>query len=307
MVSSGACCRNALHTGLVCRWWMVMQIIRFPGSGRRRARAGEAEQPGELVPLEKRRGPRAVKPEERSAGILPLVVDDVHYIVNRTALLRGVSFRLPAGRRTVLLGYNGAGKSLLLRLCHGLLAPTSGQVRWEGALGGQALHVARAQAMVFQRPVLLRRSVRENLLFALRARGGGRGRAIMQRVDEALALAGVEHLAERPARALSGGEQQKLALARAWLLQPEVLFLDEPTASLDPAATLELEALMMRLHEGGCTLLFSTHDMAQARRLAQHVLFMHNGLLLEDAPAEAFFQRPETPEARAFLAGELMP
>ncbi len=285
-----------------------MQIIRFPGNDRHKARATDGAAPGKLVPLARRRaggGPAAAE-KERGAGILPLVLEDVHYVVDKVALLRGISFRLPAGRRTAVLGYNGAGKSLLLRLCHGLIRPTSGALRWEGALGGHALKVARAQAMVFQRPVLLRRSVRDNLLFALRSHGV-RGEAAQRRLNEALRLCGLRHLAGRPARALSGGEQQKLALARAWLLQPEVLLLDEPTAALDPAATLELEALMMRMHESGATIVFSTHDMAQARRLAEHVLFLHNGLLLEDAPADAFFRQPETAEARAFLAGELMP
>ncbi len=288
-----------------------MQIIRFPGGEKKhREEASSARQGdgGRLVPLERAKvaRERAVMRDAEQAGILPLVLDDVHYVVDRVALLRGISFRLPAGRRTVVLGYNGAGKSLLLRLCHGLIRPTSGTLRWEGALGGNARQVARRQAMVFQRPVLLRRSVRDNLLFVLKGRNV-RGEEARRLVARALKLCGLQHLAGRPARALSGGEQQKLALARAWLLHPEVLFLDEPTASLDPAATLELEALIAHMHERGATIVFSTHDMAQARRLAQHVLFVHNGLLLEDAPAERFFRQPETAEARAFLAGDLMP
>ena len=284
-----------------------MTVIRFPGS-RRRKSAARATPPGaraELVPLA-RHAP--APPAERTGhgGILPLLLDDVHYVVNRTALIRGVSFRLPAGRRTVVLGYNGAGKSLLLRLCHGLIAPTSGTIRWQGPLGGQADVVAQSQAMVFQRPVLLRRSVWENLAYVLRMRGI-RGEAADDRIRQALSLCGIARLAGRMARALSGGEQQKLALARAWLLRPEVLFLDEPTASLDPAATLEVESIIMEMHEAGATVVFSTHDLAQARRLAQHVLFLHNGLLLEDAPADAFFRQPATVEGRAFLNGELMP
>ncbi len=285
-----------------------MTIIRFPGGKGSAARSRDAGGPAELVPLERKRSRRRQRRGERSGkgGILPLVLDGVHYVVNRTALIRDVSFRLPPGRRTVVLGYNGAGKSLLLRLCHGLITPTSGTVRWEGTLGGQADAVAAAQAMVFQRPVLLRRSVRENLAYVLKNRGI-RGEAAEAKIRQALSLCGMARLAGRPARSLSGGEQQKLALARAWLLKPEVLFLDEPTASLDPAATLELESIIMELHEAGTTIVFSTHDMAQARRLAQHVLFMHNGLLLEDAPAETFFRQPATAEGRAFLAGELMP
>ena len=284
-----------------------MQIIRFPGGRRRQDQPLPATGEATLVPLARaRRQARQAGAPQHGGGILPLVLEDVHYIVNRVALLRGISFRLPAGRRTVVLGYNGAGKSLLLRLCHGLIAPSGGQVRWEGPAGGDAQAVARAQAMVFQRPVLLRRSVRDNLLFVLKGHGV-RADEAHSRAMEALKICGLEHMAQRPARALSGGEQQKLALARAWLLRPEVLFLDEPTAALDPAATLELEGLIARMHEEGTTIVFSTHDMAQARRMADHVLFMHNGLLLEDVPAAQFFRQPATAEARAFLAGELMP
>ena len=284
-----------------------MQIIRFPENRIRRKHAASRTDGASLLPLERlRNGRTADQPLSQPTSILPLVLENVSYIMDGTALLRDISFQLPPGRRTALLGYNGAGKSLLLRLCHGLLRPTSGRLRWQGHAGGHALKVARAQAMVFQRPVMLRRSVLDNLLFVLKARGW-HGETVRQRVHEALRLCGIAHLARHPARTLSGGEQQKLALARAWLLQPEVLFLDEPTASLDPAATLELEALMQRLHENGTTIMFATHDMGQARRLADHVLFLHNGLLLEDAPAEQFFRQPATPEARAFLAGELMP
>ena len=284
-----------------------MTVIRFPGGKRRKlaVRGRQERAPAELVPLAQRhtlpKGGRT-----RGGGILPLVAQDVQYIVERTALIRDVSFQLPAGRRTVVLGYNGAGKSLLLRLCHGLIRPTAGTIRWEGPLGGRADVVARAQAMVFQRPVLLRRSVRENLAYVLRMRGI-RGEEADARIREALSLCGIARLAGRSARALSGGEQQKLALARTWLLKPELLFLDEPTASLDPAATLEVESIIMELARAGATVVFSTHDLAQARRLAEHVLFLHNGLLLEDAPAEVFFRQPATVEGRAFLNGELMP
>ncbi len=284
-----------------------MTVIRFPGGKRRKMAARERREsvPAELVPLTERR-PRHEPGDAGRGSILPLALENVQYVVNRTALIRDISFRLPAGRRTVVLGYNGAGKSLLLRLCHGLIRPTAGVIRWEGPQGGQADVVARAQAMVFQRPVLLRRSVRENLAYVLRMRGI-RGEAADERIHEALSLCGIARLAGRAARALSGGEQQKLALARAWLLKPEMLFLDEPTASLDPAATLEVEAIIMELARAGTTIVFSTHDLAQARRLAEHVLFLHNGLLLEDAPAEVFFRQPATVEGRAFLNGELMP
>ena len=160
------------------------------------------------------------------------------------------------------------------------------------------------QAFVFQKPVLLRRSVRGDLAVALAARGVPR-RERPARIAEALALVGLRGFERRAARSLSGGEQQRLALARAWALRPQLLFLDEPTASLDPAATRMVEAIVRDLAARGVTIVASTHDLGQARRLAQDILFLHAGRLLDRGPAEAFFERPASPEARAFLAGEL--
>ncbi len=154
--------------------------------------------------------------------------------------------------------------------------------------------------MVFQRPVMLRRSARANLQHASSVTGAGRS------VEDALQRFGLANLAERPARLLSGGEQQRLALARAWLLEPDVLFLDEPSSQLDPGATRQIEAILERLAAEGVTLLMTTHDLGQARRLAKRVLFLHRGQLIEDAEATAFFAEPRTEEARTFLAGDLL-
>jgi tungstate transport system ATP-binding protein len=159
---------------------------------------------------------------------------------------------------------------------------------------------AKPHTMVFQRPVMLRRSVRANIDHAIRAHGDS-----VRSAEAALTRFGLGHLAARPARLLSVGEQQRLALARAWALSPEVLFLDEPTAALDPGAARRIEEVIAALAAEGVTILMTTHDLAQARRLARRVLFFHRGRLLEDAPAPAFLARPETAEARAFLAGEL--
>jgi tungstate transport system ATP-binding protein len=202
----------------------------------------------------------------------------------------------------VILGPNGAGKSLLLRLCHGLIQPTAGRVRWRG-VNGAALRLR--QAMVFQRPVMLRRSAAGNIGFALKLRGVGR-RERQARVAEVLARTGLASLAHAHARVLSGGEQQRLALARAWALEPEVLFLDEPTASLDPAATRAIEELVASIHHSGTKIVMTTHDLGQARRLADEVLFLNHGRLVEAGPAARFFARPATREAAAFLKGELM-
>ncbi len=235
-----------------------------------------------------------------SATILPLRVSGLVFEAGGRRLLDGLSFELAAGRRSVILGPNGAGKSLTLRLCHGLIAPTAGTISWRGDM-----RAARTrQAMVFQRPVMLRRSAAANVAYALGGRPMGR-RQRRARVAEALEMAGLPHLARTPARVLSAGEQQRLALARASVLDPEVLFLDEPTANLDPAATRAVEEMVLAIAAHGTKIILTTHDLGQARRLADEVLFLHGGRLLEHGPAEAFFAAPATAEARAFIAGEL--
>jgi tungstate transport system ATP-binding protein len=158
--------------------------------------------------------------------------------------------------------------------------------------------------MVFQRPVMLRRSARANVIFALQAAGIARAER-ERRADEALREVGLSHLAGRPARVLSGGEQQRLALARAWALHPEVLFLDEPTASLDPSATREIETVIKAFDSSGTKIVMATHNLAQAQRLGDEVLFIHQGRLVERAPVETFFKQPASPEAAAFIKGEL--
>lgn len=230
--------------------------------------------------------------------ILPLAVRDLTFTIAGNPVIRNVSLDLIAGSRTVVLGPNGAGKSVLMRLLHGLLVPTSGTVRWS------ADESRRHQAMVFQRPVMLRRSALANIRFALDVAGvDGDAEA---RAREAMERVGLAHLADRPARVLSGGEQQRLALARAWALQPQVLFLDEPTASLDPASTRAVEDVIMAMHAAGTTIVMTTHDIGQARRLATDVLFLHQGRLMEATPANDFFQQPRSAEAGAFIRGELL-
>lgn len=232
------------------------------------------------------------------ASILPLKVENLAFEAEGKTLLGPLSFELPKGGITAIIGPNGAGKSLLLRLCHGLIAPSQGNVNW--AMEGGTLAGRKRHAMMFQRPVMLRRSARANLQHAVTVAGAGR------RIEDALERFGLAPLAERPARLLSGGEQQRLALARAWLLEPDVLFLDEPSAHLDPGATRQIEAILERLAAEGVTLLMTRHDLGQARRLAQRVLFLHRGALVEDAEARAFFAGPHSQEARAFLAGDLL-
>ena len=232
--------------------------------------------------------------------ILPLRLEGVGYAVRGQPLLHDLSLIIGPGRRLMVMGANGAGKSLLLRLCHGLIEPTEGRRLWAT---GEAR--AEAQAMVFQRPVLLRRSVAANLAYPLALKGMA-GPERRDTVARTLDRFGLSPLAERPARLLSGGEQQRLALARAWAMRPQVLFLDEPTAALDPSATRIIETMIEGFAAEGITIVMTTHDLGQARRLAQDVAFLHRGQLIENRSAADFFAGPETREARAFLAGDLI-
>jgi tungstate transport system ATP-binding protein len=239
-----------------------------------------------------------------TSSILPLRLEALSFVAGGQRLIDGITAALEAGPRTLILGPNGAGKSLLLRLCHGLIAPSEGRVLWGGRSLGEAW-VRRRQAMVFQHPVVLRRSVRANVAYGLALVGVSR-RERRKQAEDALAEVGLSALADRPARALSGGERQRLALARAWALHPEVMLLDEPTASLDPAATRAVEKVIAAFDMAGTKIIMTTHDLGQARRLADDVLFLHKGRLLEHTPAQQFFTRAATAEARAYVAGELL-
>lgn len=224
---------------------------------------------------------------------------DVSVALGGMLALDRVSLRLEPGPRTVVLGANGAGKSVLLRTLHGLIAPSSGVV----ARGGVDDRPAR-QAMVFQRPVMLRRSALANVAYALAVNGVPEPQRA-RRAAAALARVGLTALAARPARVLSGGEQQRLALARAWSLEPEVLFLDEPTASLDPGATAEVERVIASFAAEGTRIVMTTHNLGQARRLADEIVFIHTGRVTERTAADRFFVQPGSTEASLFLQGEI--
>jgi tungstate transport system ATP-binding protein len=218
---------------------------------------------------------------------------------NGHTALEDVSFAIDGTRPAVILGANGAGKSVLLRVLHGLIPPTSGEVLW----AGQAAR-PKEQAMAFQRPVLLRRPALANVEYGLAVNGVPAGpRERLAR--EALERVGLSHLADRQSRVLSGGEQQRVALARAWALKPRALFLDEPTASLDPGASSEVERIVREIQAAGTAIVMTTHNLGLARRTGGEILFLHEGRLAERAPTDDFFNHPRTPEARAFLEGEL--
>lgn len=236
-----------------------------------------------------------------TGSIFPLRLENASFAVNGRVIIDSVTLTVDAGRRTIILGPNGSGKSVLMRLCHGLLAPTSGRVVWNKA---EHPRQRRRQAMVFQRQVMLRRSALGNISYALKLAGVPSTERKAQ-AWAALEHVGLSHIARRSARVLSGGEQQRLALARAWALKPEVLFLDEPTASLDPTATAEVERIIEAIHAAGTKIIMSTHNLGQAKRVGDEVVFLHRGQLKAHMPVDRFFTAPDSPEAEAFIKGEL--
>ena len=244
--------------------------------------------------------PAAEAAENSQGPLFPAEARSLVFEAGGKRLINDINLTLQHGSITVVMGANGAGKSLLLRLLHGLITPSSGEVLW----GGKPMceDIRRRQAMVFQQPVMLRRSVAANIGFALKLRG-----AIKQeRVDELLEMAGLVKFSEQAARALSGGEQQRLALVRALATEPDVLFLDEPTASLDPSSVSAIESLVRLACDDGAKIIFITHAFGQAKRMADDVVFLHKGRLIEQGPARAFFEAPTSQEAQDYLDGRLM-
>lgn len=234
----------------------------------------------------------------RSPDLPGLRMHDLHVTRRNVALLNGIDLDLSPAGITALLGPNGAGKSLLLRVIAGLIAPDRGRVQIPRAMQGRI-------GLVLQRPVLLRRSVRANLRHALAlARVARAHRA--SRVAELLALGHLDALAERPARRLSGGEQQRLSIIRALAANPLLLMLDEPAAHLDPQATHAIEALVARIAAEGTKVILVTHDIGQVQRLADEVAFLHQGRCHERAEKSAFLAAPESAAARAYLSGKLL-
>ncbi|MCL3883951.1 ATP-binding cassette domain-containing protein [Marivita sp. GX14005] len=230
--------------------------------------------------------------------LLPLAVRDLVLRFGETVVLDGLSLDLGPKGCTMVMGPNGSGKTLLLKLLHGLMQPTSGRIDWAGQAPRAVTH---RQALVFQKPVLLRRSVAANIDFVLKARGRdvARRAALLDHV-------GLAHKADQPARLLSGGEAQRLALARALATDPEVLFLDEPTASLDPASVLAIERIVSDARARGVRIVFVSHDLGQARRMADDVLFLHGGRVAEHSAASDFFPEPRSEPARDYLSGRIV-
>jgi tungstate transport system ATP-binding protein len=238
---------------------------------------------------------------QRRSIDLPIEFSDVSVRVGDSILLNQVSLTIHVGPPTVVIGPNGSGKTTLLRTAMGLVPPSNGRISWASRTD---LPPTR-RAIVFQRPVMLRRSSVSNVRFALLAAGFRRSER-HHRAQELLRLVGLESIASRAARRLSGGEQQRLALARALARDPDVLFLDEPTASLDPAATKSIEDIIRVVSDSGVKVVMATHDLGEARRLAGEIVLLHRGRVAESGLAEVFFSKPASDEARRFLAGELL-
>lgn len=220
-------------------------------------------------------------------------LDRVTITAGGVALLDELSLTIRAGTPTAVVGPNGAGKTTLLRLLMGLLEPDQGACDI----------VSRRRAFVFQKPVMLRRSAAGNIAFALRAAGAPASR---ERIGRLLDRVGLRTLGDRPARRLSGGEQQRLALARALARDPELLLLDEPTASLDPAQTRAVEEIIAAVAADGVKVVVATHDLGQARRLAADVVLLVSGRVALHAPTATFFRNPASEAARRFVAGDLL-
>jgi tungstate transport system ATP-binding protein len=234
--------------------------------------------------------------------LFPARLERIGFEAGGRRLLADVTTRIGQAPLTVLLGPNGAGKTLLLRICRGLLRPSRGNVLW-GQTG--VAHLGVNVGYVPQHPVMLRRSVEANLDYALTL-AGVPSRQRPERIRTALATVRLEGFERCNARRLSGGERQRLAIARAWVQRPAALLLDEPAAHLDPAAAASIERVIATVRDAGTRVILCTHDLHQARRLADEVVFMCNGQLVEQAPGEAFFERPQSETAARFIAGELL-
>jgi tungstate transport system ATP-binding protein len=232
------------------------------------------------------------------SGLIQLKAVDVDF--GAVHALAGVNLRVAGGERIALIGSNGSGKSTLLRVLHGLVTPARGSVLRDSA---------KRQAMLFQRPHMLRTSVLNNVALGLWIRGA-RWTLAKERALLALGRVGLAETALRSARTLSAGQQQRLALARAWSLEPDVLYLDEPTSSLDPHAKRDVEALMAEFAQGGMTLAFASHNLGQVKRLATRVVYLEQGRILADMPVHEFFNGQRlgeaSREADLFVKGELV-
>lgn len=225
-----------------------------------------------------------------------LSLNGVSYSHDKGKALHECSVDIPKGKTTVILGPNGAGKSIFLKLCHGLIEPSEGKISSDPE--------ASESAMVFPKPVLLRRSVLENMLYVLEMKNTDKD-GLTSIAMSALEKFSMDKYADYPARLLSSGEQQRISLIRALLLKPQILYLDEPTSNLDPTATATLESMISDSRKNDVTIVMATHDLMQARRIGEYIIYIENGVVLESSAAEDFFTQPKNERAKRFIAGKL--
>lgn len=233
--------------------------------------------------------------------ILPLKLLGVEVKRRGKRLVGPVDLEIGTQGSTMIIGPNGAGKTSLLKAMHGLERLSAGTRAWRVSES----EARRRQGFVFQIPVMMRRSVLDNVAYPLVVHGVPREKA-RDRARDWLSRVGLGDASDRQATVLSGGERQKLALARALIREPDILFLDEPCASLDGRATREIEDILQKAHGDGTRIVMATHDMGQARRLASDVLFIYRGRVHDHGPVESFFDNPETREAKLFLNGDIL-
>ncbi|MDW3095659.1 MAG: ATP-binding cassette domain-containing protein [Gammaproteobacteria bacterium] len=233
---------------------------------------------------------------------LPLRLNNVSYCVDEITLIKNVSLEITSPGTTVILGHNGSGKSLLLKLMHGVINPSSGQITWNNN------HPNTNQfwrTFLLQRPTFFKQSVLSNVEFVLRIANTPKSE-YKTRCQQALEICGLSKLADRNTHSLSGGELQKLSLARAWVLEPSVVLLDEPTVALDPPSVLGFENIIQQFKQSNTKVIMTTHDLSQAKRLADEIVFIDSGKVVEKSSAEKFFSGPESSQAQNFICGELV-
>ena len=235
----------------------------------------------------------------KKCTLFPIRVKNLSLATPEKVLLHDLNCNFTQETLTAVIGPNGAGKSLFVRCLHGLTTPTNGTIDF----GDKKLteEIRRKQSMVFQTPQLLRRSVIDNIKFVAKLSSGN-----TKNLDKLLDDTGLTAVRNQPARNLSGGEKQRLSLARAIVSNPEILFLDEATSSLDPSSVFIIENLITNIKSMGVKIILITHDIGQAKRLADDIIFMHKGKILETGLTLEFFKNPVTKAATSFLTGDIV-
>lgn len=234
-------------------------------------------------------------------SILPINVRDAVVKKRRQILLGPISLALPEHGFTMVIGPNGAGKTTLLRLIYGLEFPKHGDISWNLPKS----EVQKHQAFIFQTPIMMRRSVVDNICYPLLTRGINKS-AAQEQAKQWAQKVGLGEMCARDAMVLSGGEKQKLAIARALIIKPQILFLDEPTTNLDGKSTREIEELLLQTYHNGTRIVMTTHNLAQAKRLASDIIFLNKGQLMEQGTADAFFNQPSSSTIQQFLHGDIL-